>query len=246
VLFDAIEEEFFLDTRHVHAGIFELSASTEIVEYFRTQLDADEIARAQKFHFPHLQISYVIAHGMLRCLLASYLKAIPAQVNFRYGEHGKPDIADPDCGLRFNLSHSGSIAACALGVQCDVGVDVEQVRAMPDLLDIAHRFFSSEECKDLETVPAGDREVAFFNCWTRKEAYVKAVGGGLSIPLDSFRVSLLPGDSPRLLRYQTEDGVPWTIEAFDPGPGYCGALAYSGAPRQVVVRRTTAAKVLCL
>lgn len=153
---------------------------------------------------------------------------------------------DPDCPLRFNLSHSGMLGTCALSVDCEIGVDVEQIRAMPDLFDIARQFFSPAECVDLKTAPPEQREAAFFSCWTRKEAYIKAIGGGISIPLDSFRVSLLPGEPVQLLSAPPQHGGPWTIQSFDPAPDYRGAVAYNKSPRQLVVRTTSAEEVFAV
>jgi 4'-phosphopantetheinyl transferase len=238
------KNEFLLDTRHVHVWTFELSAPSNVVESLRNYLDEDEISRAERFRFRHLQVGYVVAHGVLRRLLADYLGVNPAELHFGYNEQAKPRMADPDCNLRFNLSHSGTLGACAFALNCEIGVDIEQIRTMPDLFDIARRFFSPDECKDLETVAADKREVAFFDCWTRKEAYIKAIGGGLSVPLDSFRVSLLEGEPAQLLRVRPGDPGPWTIQEFDAGPGYRGAVAYNEDPRHLVIHRTTAEECL--
>jgi 4'-phosphopantetheinyl transferase len=238
------KDDFLLDIRHVHVWIFELSAPSHVTENLRNQLAGDEIARAERFRLPHLQVAYVVTHGVLRLLLAGYLSANPAELHFGYNEQGKPHITDPDCNLRFNLSHSGALGTCAFAMDCEIGIDIEQIRAMPDLFDIARRFFSPEECKDLETVPPHAREAAFFDCWARKEAYIKAIGGGLSVPLDSFRVSLFEGEPARLVRARRDDAGPWTIQEFDPGPGYRGAVAYNEDPRQLVIHRTTAEECL--
>jgi 4'-phosphopantetheinyl transferase len=241
-----MNEQFSLDPRQVHIWIFELSAPPDAIDYFRNQLSLDEVDRSERFHFPHLRVSYVIAHGVLRCLLAHYLNSMPPRLEFCYNAQGKPRLADPDCRLQFNLSHSGALAACAFGLDCEIGVDLEQIRPMPDISNIAQRFFSRDECADLDVAPAGQREACFFNCWTRKEAYIKAVGGGLSIPLDSFRVSLLPEEPARLIQARPEDGGPWNVEALDPPPGYRGAVAYNGVPRHLTVRRTSPESVLRL
>jgi 4'-phosphopantetheinyl transferase len=233
-------EAFQLDTAEVHLWIFELSAGPAALEYFRHRLSADEVSRADSFCFAHLRDSFVIAHGVLRCLLGAYLERKPEQISFCYNKQGKPRLADADSRLRFNLSHSGALAACAVALDCEVGVDIEQIHRMPDMFDIARRFFGADECADLESVADEEQEPAFFNCWTRKEAYIKAIGGGLSIPLDSFRVSLLPGHAARLLWNGENDAARWNIEAFDPGAGYRGAVAYNGSPRHLLVRRMKA------
>ena len=226
--------------QEVHIWMFELSADPPALEYFRSQLPPDEVSRADRFCFAHLRESFVIAHGGLRCLLAAYLGGRPTEVSFCYNEQGKPRLADPAARLRFNLSHSGAQAACAFALDCDLGVDIEQIRRVADIFDIARRFFSADECADLESTAIEEREGAFFNCWTRKEAYIKAVGGGLSIPLDSFCVSLIPGQAARLISNREGSAAAWNIEAFDPGPGYRGAVAYNGTPRELIVRRMKA------
>ncbi len=237
---NAINGESFLDSRQVHVWLFELSASAPALEYFQGQLSADETARAARFCFPHLRVSFLIAHGMLRSILAEYLETVPSALKFSYNQQGKPSISGGARELRFNLSHSGTLAACAVAIGCDIGVDVEQIRHMPDLFDIAARFFSPGECTDLQNVPPDQQELAFFNCWTRKEAYIKAIGGGLSIPLDSFCVSLLPSEPARLISNRENDACRWNIQAFDAGAGYRGAVAYDGPPREVIVRRIRA------
>ncbi|HTU43816.1 MAG TPA: 4'-phosphopantetheinyl transferase superfamily protein [Bryobacteraceae bacterium] len=234
------EEKVFRDQGQVHVWIFNLSGSDRALEHFRRQLSRDEIARSERFCFPHLQTSFVVAHGMLRNILASYLGLAPAALEFSYNQQGKPRLADTGCRLRFNLSHSGTLGACAVAADCDLGVDIEHMRQMADLFDIARRFFSPEECGDLEAVPHDQQQPAFFNCWTRKEAYIKAVGGGLSIPLESFRVSLAPNEPARLISNCENDAHRWNIQEFDPGADYRGAVAYSGPPRDLVVRRIEA------
>lgn len=184
-------------------------------------------------------MSFAAAHGVVRLLLSQYLGGDPREIGFSFNAQGKPSVLG-ESRLRFNLSHSGSLGACAVALDCEIGVDVEQIRPMRDLLDIARRFFSAAECADLEAVSPGERDLAFFNCWTRKEAYIKAIGGGLSIPLDSFQVSLIPGEPARLLKNREGDPHTWNLEAFEAGAGYRGAAAYNGAPRNLIVRRIDA------
>ncbi|MBV9762368.1 MAG: 4'-phosphopantetheinyl transferase superfamily protein [Acidobacteriaceae bacterium] len=224
----------------MHVWLFDLAADALSLDRLRGVLSADERARAERFVFPHLRVSFAIAHGVLRILLSKYLEVAPERIGFSFNAQGKPSISNEDCRLRFNLSHSGSLGACAMALDCDLGVDVEQIRPMTDMFDIARRFFSPAEGADLEAVRLDQREIAFFNCWTRKEAYIKAIGGGLSIPLDSFQVSLLPDEPARLLSNREGDPDSWNIHAFDAGAGYRGAVAYNGARRELIVRRIDA------
>ena len=200
-------------------------------------LAPDEIARANRFLGEHLRSAYVAAHGALRILLGRYAGIAPRDVRLTCGAQGKPALAPP-AGVGFNLSHSGHLATFAFALDCELGIDVEHERPVADLQAIAARFFSPDEALELSGVhPAAERERAFFRCWTRKEAYVKAVGTGLSTPLDSFRVTLRTGEPPRLMgvggdRRGLED---WNLHALAPAPGYVAALAYRGARRPVHV-----------
>ena len=153
-------------------------------------------------------------------------------IDFVYGPQGKPDVAasQNSSRLRFNLSHSGELALVAVSRNVELGVDVEQIK--PDFagLEIARRFFSPQECAKLECVLPNARADAFFDCWTRKEAYIKARGGGLSIPLDSFEVAFAPGEEPALLQVRNSHDAPshWRFHALHPDPGYKAALAVEG------------------
>ena len=131
------------------------------------------------------------------------------------------------CSLRFNASNSGDLAAYAFTNGCEIGVDIEQHRALRDFENIARRFFSPEETAELLELSAAEKTAGFFNCWTRKEAYIKALGGGLSIPLDSFRVTLGPGLRRGWYRsMEARRGGRWTLHDFTPAPDYAGAIAY--------------------
>jgi len=170
---------------------------------------------------------------MLRALLASYLGKEPAEVCFSYGPQGKPALADASCSLRFNTSNSSDLVAYAFTPGCEIGIDVEQHRPVHDWDRIAHRFFSPEEASELSDLPEAERIAAFFNCWSRKEACIKAIGGGLSIPLDSFRVTLRPGVAARMvsLNGSEEAARAWTLHDIAPAPEYAGAIAYPDRQR---------------
>lgn len=191
-------------------------------------LSQDEIARANRFHFERDKNHYVMARGLLRELLRRYLAEAPGRVEFSYGEFGKPALAGvhASSGLSFNVSHSGGLAVYAFAENRNLGIDVEQIKADFVSEDIARRYFSARELHDLLSLPPEKRAEAFFHCWTRKEAYLKARGAGLKIPLDSFSVSLLPGQPVELVA-GTEAG--WQLTALQLGIGFAGALAYDGA-----------------
>lgn len=213
----------------VHVWQAWLDGGSEELEHFANSLSPDEVARANRFHFEKDRNHYIVGRGLLRELLGRYLGQSPSALEFSYGEHGKPALAGTNaaCGFSFNLSHSSGLAVYAFSRERSLGIDVEQTR--PDFAteDIARRYFSTREVEDLLTLPAQERVQAFFRCWTRKEAYIKARGAGLQIPLDSFSVSLLPGQPAQLL-----SGVDasWHLAAFKTEEGYAAALVHDGAP----------------
>jgi 4'-phosphopantetheinyl transferase len=195
-------------------------------------LSADESARAARFHFPHDRQRFVAARAFLRIILASYLATDPNALSFSYSKKEKPSLsaAHADSGVTFNLSHSGGVALFAFTLHREIGVDVEQVRSDSDLEAIARRFFSVEEQTHLAALSAAERVEAFFRCWTRKEAYIKATGDGLSLPLSQFDVSLAPGEA-NALRATRPDGAEagrWLLREAPAGPGYIAAICVRG------------------
>lgn len=221
--------------REVEVWFVELAANPEAENYFRDFLSADEKERAARFRFAHLTSSFTLARGALRVLLSRYVGAAPGEIRFGYGARGKPYLVWPPAGLGFNLAHSGKLACFAFAAGCEVGVDIEQIRPMRDRDQLVRRFFSREESEEWLTLDESQRGDAFFRCWTRKEAYIKAVGDGLSIPLDSFRVSLRPDEPAALLDVKSApgEGAKWAIHSLSPGQGYAGALALPDRSRGV-------------
>jgi 4'-phosphopantetheinyl transferase len=216
----------------VHVWRIGLVQPERVIQHYRKLLAANEIERADRFYFAKDRTRFTIARGAMRQLLGTYLGLAPHAIGFVYGPHGKPDLAAPQnaSGLRFNLSHSGEIALLAVARNMELGVDVEQIRPDFSSGEIATRFFSPEECAKLGALPAEETVNAFFNCWTRKEAYIKARGEGLFIPLDSFEVAFAPGEEPALLQVKSGDEffARWRFHALHPGPGYKAALAVEG------------------
>jgi 4'-phosphopantetheinyl transferase len=224
-----------LDSRQVHLWTVHLEASEDIFTRSLSWLSEEETSRAERFRFDRHRRAFVIGRAALRTLLARYLGTEAAAIQFVYGPHGKPALADPSCSLRFNASNSGSLAAFAFTTGCEIGVDVEQHRPLSDFENIADRFFSPEETAELLNLPPNEKTAGFFNCWTRKEAFIKAMGGGLSIPLDSFRVTLQPGVPARMVSLDGSEEAArgWTLHHFDPAPDYAGAIAYPDQPRPI-------------
>jgi 4'-phosphopantetheinyl transferase len=175
-----------------------------------------------------LSASYQTSHGALRVLLSRYLNRDPREFQFTFGRAGKPSLKS-DVGMHFNMSHSGNLAAYAFTHAGPVGVDIEEVRGISDLEGIARQHFCHAETTELLSVAdEKQRRDAFFRCWTRKESYVKAVGEGLSVPLDQFQVTLLPGVPARLVHIENSEraALSWTLHHLEPAPGYVGAVAY--------------------
>lgn len=198
-------------------------------------LSPDEKARADRFHFANDRNRFVAARGLLRELLGTYLQQSPADLEFSYAKYGKPSLSGGNIssGLCFNVSHSAGMVVYAFARERNLGIDVEHVRPEFGGEDIAKRYFSAREMTDLRTLPSDARAEGFFHCWTRKEAYLKATGMGLQIPLDSFAVSVLPGESAQFL-----SGVEprWHLDAFHPADGYVAAIVYDGAPSSLKYR----------
>ena len=216
----------------IHVWSIRLDPPAERVGQLGRFLAADEWARANRFRFEKHRRQYVVGRGALRTLLAAYLGERPERVQFRYGPRGKPFLAPPlDAGgLQFNLSNSDELALAGFVLGPEIGVDVEFLRPMPDCEHIAERFFSPSERQVLRGIPAPRKEEAFFNCWTRKEAYLKAVGEGLAAPLDSFDVTLAPGEPPRMLALEgdPERAARWSFHHLRPADAYIGAVAIEG------------------
>lgn len=207
-----------------------LAAPDRLIEQAAAVLSPEEYEKARRFRFPQLRRKYILSHACLRILLGEYLQLDPRSVGICVNALGKPSIWGED--LEFNMSHSGEIAIYAFTRGAAIGVDVEQLRAMPDLIRVAEQFFAPEEIAGLAAMAAEGRNEAFFRCWTRKEALIKSTGLGLSQPLDRFQVSLQPG-SPALLSFEgcTESALAWTFYDLDPARGYIGSIALR-APRR--------------
>ena len=195
-------------------------------------LSEKEKERAGKFHFPRDRNRFVICRGILRILIGNYLHRDPADIDFTYNQYGKPSLANAqgEEDLRFNVSHSNELALYAFARSCEIGVDIEFIVAKEDELQIAERFFSPTEVGALRTLRTDLHTEAFYLCWTRKEAFVKARGEGLSLPLDQFAVSLVPGEPARLLSIKGDPGElrKWSMESLYPGPGYAAAVVVEG------------------
>jgi 4'-phosphopantetheinyl transferase len=200
-------------------------------------LSSDELARASRFHFSRDRQRFSAARALLRTILGAYLATDAKELNFSYSKKEKPSLGAPfeGSGVTFNVSHSGEVALFAFARRCEIGVDIEQIRRDVEVDAIARRFFSAREQGQLATLPTEERIEGFFRCWTRKEAYIKATGDGLSLPLNQFDVSLAPGETDALLatRPNSSEANQWLLQEVPGGDGYVAALCVRGRERKL-------------
>ncbi|HEX4019935.1 MAG TPA: 4'-phosphopantetheinyl transferase superfamily protein [Acidobacteriaceae bacterium] len=237
-------QELELRDGPVHVWSFGVDAPAPVVAHFAELLTGEERDRAGRFAYASLRDRFVVVRGALRSVLSGFLDCAPGAIELAYGPAGKPRVASGD--LEFNLSHSGQRAAIALTRGSPVGIDMEQIRRVEDRPRIVERYFCRAEAEEIRALPEGQQERAFFCCWTRKEAYIKAIGEGLGVSLDAFRVTVAPDGPARLIEVggRTEDAEEWVLEDISPEAGYAGALAYRGGKRTVQVTRVNPGELL--
>ncbi|MBR8838429.1 MAG: 4'-phosphopantetheinyl transferase superfamily protein [Stigonema ocellatum SAG 48.90 = DSM 106950] len=221
-----------LSKDEVHVWCASLDQSASRFQQLTKTLSQDEQLRADRFRFEKHRQRFIIGRGVLRAILGRYMNIEPSQLRFCYGSHGKPALAtaSPTGMLDFNLSHSGGVALYAFARDRQIGIDIESLRPVSEVEQIADRFFSIREYEELRAFPPSQQHNAFFRYWTLKEAYVKATGLGLSLPLNKFEVSLAPGDSAVLLKTSVDAQVPdhWSLMELSVGHGYAAAIAVKG------------------
>lgn len=202
-------------------------APAAVVSAARLLSDAEQ-QRGARFAFVRDRSRYTVAHSWLRRLLGARLGVRPEAVELVYGQHGKPALAPhfAASALSFNLSCSQNLAVCALTSGREIGIDIERVLPLAAITPMGDRFFSQREQVSYRTLTEQDKAQGFFNCWTRKEAFIKALGLGLSLPLDTFDVTLAPGEPARILRVGSSAGehCGWKLHSFIPCPGFVGAV----------------------
>jgi 4'-phosphopantetheinyl transferase len=195
-------------------------------------LSSEEQTRARRFLVSQARQNFAITRGILRLLLGAYLQADPTELTFQNSGNDKPGLSGPGSAsdIRFNVSHTNGVALLAFGRGREIGVDVERIRRNLDVEALARRFFSAHEQKQLTAVEAEQKFSAFFRCWTRKEAYIKAQGKGLSLPLDQFDVSLAPEDTNALLatRPDRSQAAQWSLRDVSVGSAYAAAICVEG------------------
>jgi 4'-phosphopantetheinyl transferase len=206
--------EYILDEQQVHIWRVGLDVDSGRLEKLKRFLVEDELARASRFHFPKDRDRFIAGRGMLRVLLSHYLQMRPGEIRLAYGPHGKPVLsnAPTNNSFNFNVSHASGLVLYAITRAGRIGIDMEQVHADFDWQQIAHHFFSVREQAMLRTLRDKARHDAFFQYWTRKEAYSKATGEGLSLPLDRWQAV-------------SDHATGWTLHSFVPKPGFAAAVA---------------------
>ena len=221
----------------VHIWTAPLDVTLVTLAELRSLLRPAERDRANRFRFEHHRHRFIAGRGVLRKILGSYLEMEPNALRFDYGPHGKPTLASAPGrrDLHFNLAHSEGLLLLGVTETGPVGVDVERVRLIPDLEELVVRFFCTAEIEAFRKLPVQLQTVAFFNLWTRKEAWLKATGEGIAHLLNQVEVSFLPGEPARFVRLPVEPGGtdPWSLVALTPAPDFAAACAVPGPEPRV-------------
>lgn len=235
---------FQLDHARIEVWCLQLEVSSEILQQLGSLLSEDERCRASNFRFERHKSAFILSRGMLRALAARYLGIPGSEVRFEYGPNGKPALLDSR--VCFNISHTDRMALFAFTLDGLIGVDIERVRNVEDMLQIARRFFAPSEAESLLALPAELRQRAFFDCWTRKEAYLKATGEGLSRALSDFQVTTTERGEPTLLipTKSGGNGPGWVLRDLSVSPDFSAALAYQDKNQKVLQSDVLSARSL--
>lgn len=228
---------FKLSSQEVHVWRVYIDTDDSITKKLQPLLSTDERLKAARFRFEKDSAKYIVTRGTLRIILGRYLDKKPEELKFSYNQYGKPALHSINTNklISFNVSHSHGLALIAVAQNWDVGVDIEYVRTNVNYEEIAERFFSPAEKVVWRLLPTSVKQEAFFNCWTRKEAYIKAKGMGLSIPLNEFDVSFKPGEPAALLNttWDEQEANRWSLKEITLAPDYIAALAVEASNYQL-------------
>lgn len=221
-----------LSVNHIDIWRTALDLPRQQIDKYASVLSPDELARVERFKLERKQREYIISRGLLRRVLSHVLKQDPSLFEFEYSDHDKPHLAVNRHGkpVQFNLSHSHEQTLIAVTLEHLIGVDVEYVRRNVEFKKLAARFFSAQEARDLSTYTEDNLPPAFFACWTRKEAFVKALGDGIAFGLSEFSVSVDPFDREVALttHWDPDAASTWSLINIPAGPDYMAALAVAG------------------
>lgn len=222
-----------LSSEEIHLWCVHLDSAGPSPSLVEGHLSDDEGARAKRFHFERDRARFVRARAALRCILARYIRVTPEKIRFSYQANGKPELAETDnhTGVNFNLSHSGEFAIIGVGRQRRIGVDVERYRTL-EFLDVASRYFSEPEYRELSALPVNELEKNFFACWTRKEAFLKALGEGIGVLLPQVSVTVAHFEAPKLMEFQghPDARLRWSLEDIRVHQDYAAAMAFERGP----------------
>jgi len=221
-----------LSSTDIHVWRGWLDQPRRRVDQLAYSLSADERMRAARFHFETDRVRFIVARGMLRSILSLYLGIEAGQVELYYQRQGKPYLPESlnQAPIHFSMAHSHQLAVYAFVHAREIGIDLEYAQPMPGLWQTAAAFMSEHELSLLSALPADQQQQAFYLCWTRKEAYIKARGVGLAQPLEQLDVSMTPGKPARLLSVEgkPDETWRWAMQSFTPAAGYVAALAVEG------------------
>ncbi|MCP4131195.1 MAG: 4'-phosphopantetheinyl transferase superfamily protein [bacterium] len=220
-----------LTGNEVHLWLIPQDDSGHKEKELRSVLAPDERERADRFHFERDRVRYTVSRAALRLILARYLHTDTPALEFSYSQYGKPSLVNmPDHeNILFNMSHSGGMALCGITRKREIGVDIESIRFFDNADQIVERYFSDQEKIEYRQIPGHLKNEAFFTCWTRKEAYIKGIGQGLTHPLNSFTVSLTPEEPAMLLHLDdSAEKDRWTLKEITVGAGFVAAVAVEG------------------
>ncbi len=228
-------KEIVLANNEIHIWLCNLNIPNKNISNLEKILSRKELDKADKFHFPKDRNSFVVSRASLKIILSKYINVEPTAVNFVYNKYGKPflDIKN-DTNISFNLSHSGNFCLIGITKNNKIGVDIEKINKDFSSLEIAKNYFSEKEYLALTKLPSNERGKAFFYCWTRKEAFIKAEGKGLSIPLDSFDVTISEEEA-KITRITNKINIDdWKLYNIKVNDEYCAAIASSGNIKNII------------
>lgn len=230
-----------LSDSDIHVWCASLSVSPQELSHYRSLLSQNEVDRAGRFVFEKDRNHYIAGRGLLRVMLGRYLNLEPARLEFVYGLHGKPAIkpGHTDMALEFNLSHSKDLVLYAFNWNRRVGVDVEYRIPMADMDNFAEQYFTPRESAWINALTGQQKENAFFKTWTCKEAFLKANGSGLTVPINQVEISFETQETVKLISIGSdkEQTANWRIEMFNPFPGYQAALAVEGHGGEIILHQ---------
>lgn len=213
-----------LHPQQIHIWQIDLAVNPNPLQHYQSLLTADELSRAQRFQFATHRQHFMVSRGVLRQLLGHYRQQPAEHLTFEYNQYGKPQLAQTPMPLHFNVSHSGSQALMAFTAVGAIGIDLESTDKTLEWDNICRRFFAPQEIEQIFALPPAQQKSAFFQCWTRKEAFIKARGDGLSFSLKNFAVTVT-GAAKLLWCTEPDELQRWQLQALQPAPGYAAALS---------------------